>query len=55
MPGPTWSHSWEGATFPEDRLLDAAHVAESMFAAWQLPHEAVMEELVIRPFEGDIE
>jgi len=26
-----------------------------MFAAWQLPHEAVMEELVIRPFEGDIE
>jgi short-subunit dehydrogenase len=55
MPGPTWSHSWEGATFPEDRLLDAAHVAESMFAAWQLPHEAVLEELVIRPFEGDIE
>ena len=55
MPGPTWSHSWEGATFPEDRLLDAAHVAEAMFAAWQLPHEAVMEELVIRPFEGDIE
>ena len=55
MPGPTWSHSWEGATFPEDRLLDAAHVAEAMFAAWQLPHEAVMEELVIRPFEGDIQ
>ena len=55
MPGPTWSHSWEGATFPEDRLLDAAHVAEAMFAAWQLPQEAVMEELVIRPFEGDIE
>ena len=55
MPGPTWSHSWEGATFPKDRLLDAAHVAEAMFAAWQLPHEAVMEELVIRPFEGDIE
>ena len=55
MPGPTWSHSWQGATFPEERLLDAAHVAEAMFAAWQLPQEAVMEELVIRPFEGDIE
>ena len=55
MPGPTWSHSWDGAEFPKERLLDASHVAEMMFAAWQLPQEAVLEEIVIRPFEGDIE
>jgi hypothetical protein len=55
MPGPTWSNSWEGAEFPKERLLDAAHVADMMFAAWQLPQEAVLEELVIRPFDGDIE
>lgn len=55
MPGPTWSNSWEGAQFPKERLLDASHVADMMFAAWQLPQEAVLEELVIRPFDGDIE
>jgi short-subunit dehydrogenase len=55
MPGPTWSHSWEGADFPKERLLDPQHVARLMLAAWQLPQEAVLEEIVIRPFDGDIE
>ena len=55
MPGPTWSASWEGVEFPENRLLDAKHIAEAVWQAWQLPPEAVMEELVIRPFEGDID
>jgi len=55
MPGPTWSASWEGVDFPENRLLDARHIAEAVWQAWQLPPEAVMEELVIRPFEGDID
>ena len=55
MPGPTWSASWDGVEFPEDRLLDARHIANAVWQAWQLPPEAVMEELVIRPFEGDIE
>jgi short-subunit dehydrogenase len=55
MPGPTWSASWEGVEFPEDRLLDARHIANTVWQAWQLPPEAVMEEIVIRPFEGDIE
>ncbi len=55
MPGPTWSHSWEGVEFPENRLLAAEHVANAVWHAWELPPEAVMEELVIRPFDGDIE
>ena len=55
MPGPTWSHSWEGAEFPKERLLDAKHVADAVWHAWQMPPEAVIEELVLRPFEGDIE
>ena len=55
MPGPTWSASWEGAEFSDERLLDAAHIAEAVWQAWKLPPEAVVEELVIRPFEGDIE
>ena len=54
MPGPTWSASWEGVEFPENRLLDAKHIAEAVWQASQLPPEAVMEELVIRPFEGTL-
>ncbi|MDA0912542.1 MAG: SDR family NAD(P)-dependent oxidoreductase [Bacteroidetes bacterium] len=55
MPGPTWSASWEGVDFPKARLLDAQHVANAVWHAWNLPPEAVMEEMVIRPFEGDID
>ena len=55
MPGPTWSASWEGVEFPEKRLLEARHIAEAVWQAWQLPPEAVMEEIVLRPFEGDID
>lgn len=55
MPGPTWSASWEGVSFPESRLLNAHHIAEAVWSAWSLPPEAVIEEIVIRPFEGDIE
>ncbi len=32
MPGPTWSHSWEGVEFPENRLLAAEHVANAVLA-----------------------
>lgn len=55
MPGPTWSASWEGVEFSKSRLLDAQHVANAVWHAWNLPPEAVLEELVIRPFEGDID
>jgi NADP-dependent 3-hydroxy acid dehydrogenase YdfG len=55
MPGPTWSASWEGVEFPEERLLKAKHIADVVWSAWSLPVEAVIEEIVIRPFEGDIE
>ena len=55
MPGPTWSASWEGVSFPKSRLLNADHIAEAVWSAWSLPPEAVIEEIVIRPFDGDIE
>lgn len=55
MPGPTWSASWEGVSFPVSRLLNADHIAEAVWSAWSLPPEAVIEEIVIRPFDGDIE
>ncbi len=54
LPGATWSDSWAGAKFPESRLMDAADIALSVFSAWQLHPNAVVEEIIIRPQLGDI-
>jgi short-subunit dehydrogenase len=54
LPGPTWSATWEGADLPEDRLLQAAEVAEAVWNTYALPANAVVEELVIQPQLGDL-
>lgn len=54
LPGPTWSASWAGATLPEDRLLQGADVAEALWSAWNMPPNAVIEEVTIRPQLDDL-
>ncbi|MEN0006169.1 MAG: SDR family oxidoreductase [Bacteroidota bacterium] len=54
MPGATWSDSWAGAPFPEDRLMPAEAIAKTILHCWQLPANVVVEDVVIRPQEGDL-
>lgn len=54
MPGATWSDSWAGADFPEDRLMEASNIADTIWSAYQLGKSAVVEEIVIRPQLGDL-
>lgn len=54
MPGATWSASWEGATFPEDRLMPPEDVAEAVVACTRMGPSSVVEEIVIRPQLGDL-
>ena len=54
LPGATWSSAWAGAGFPEERLMQAADIARTILAAYQLSDSAVVEEIVIRPQLGDI-
>jgi NADP-dependent 3-hydroxy acid dehydrogenase YdfG len=54
MPGATWSASWAGAPFPEDRLMKARDIALAVWNATQMSPSAVVEEIVIRPQLGDI-
>ena len=54
MPGATWSDSWKGADFPEDRLMDAGDIAECIWSAYKLSKKTVVEELIIRPQLGDL-
>lgn len=54
LPGATWSDSWRGADFPPDRLMQAADVAQTIWAAYQLSDSAVVEEIILRPQLGDL-
>ncbi len=53
-PGPTWSASWEGVDLPEDRLMQAADVAEAVVSLTRLGPQAVVEDLTMRPQAGDL-
>jgi short-subunit dehydrogenase len=54
LPGATWSASWAGVDLPEDRLMNARDVAKTLWSAFELSDNAVIEELIIRPQLGDL-
>lgn len=54
MPGATWSDSWAGADYPEDRLMQAEDIARAVKCALEMGPSATMEEIVIRPQQGDL-
>jgi NADP-dependent 3-hydroxy acid dehydrogenase YdfG len=54
LPGAAWSDSWSGAPYPEERLMQAADVARTVWAAYTLSDSAVVEEVVLRPQLGDL-
>lgn len=54
LPGATWSASWQGADFPESRLMQASDVAHVLWSAYALSPSADVEEIIIRPQLGDL-
>lgn len=54
MPGATLTSSWEGTDLPKERFIYPQSVAQLIWAAYQLPDHSVMEEILVRPMEGDI-
>jgi short-subunit dehydrogenase len=54
MPGATWSASWEGAPFPEERLMKTEDIAHTVLSAATMNKGAVIEEIIIRPQLGDL-
>jgi short-subunit dehydrogenase len=53
LPGATYTSSWEGAEIPETRFMKAEDVADAVFGACALSRNSVVEEVLIRPAEGD--
>ena len=54
IPGATWSASWEGADYPQDRLMPPEDVAEAIISCTRMGPSSVVEEIIIRPQLGDL-
>lgn len=55
LPGATFTDSWMGSTdLPQERFMPVEDVAEMVYQAYQLSPRSVVEDLVLRPMEGDI-
>lgn len=54
FPGATWSASWEGVDMPQERLMLASDVAQSVVGLLSLSPQAVVEEILLRPQLGDL-
>jgi NADP-dependent 3-hydroxy acid dehydrogenase YdfG len=54
LPGATYTPTWDGVDLPEERFMPPADVARSVVDAHHLSDRTVLEELVLRPQEGDV-
>lgn len=55
LPGATLTDSWKDTSLPSERFMTASDMAEVVWAAWSLKGNSVMEEVLLRPIEGDIQ
>lgn len=53
-PGGTWTDLWHGVELPRSRLLEPSDIATLVHASLQLSPQAVVDELIVRPIEGDM-
>lgn len=54
LPGATSTPTWEGVDLPEERFMAPEDVAKAIVDAYHLSERTVMEELLLRPQEGDV-
>lgn len=54
LPGATYTASWEGSGFDEERLMPATDIAEAVFSAFSMSSRTVVEDIVLRPQLGDL-
>ena len=54
LPGATRTPTWEGTELPDERFMAAEDVAQAVVDATGLSSRTVVEELLLRPQEGDV-
>lgn len=53
-PGATWSPSWSGSGVKPERIMPAEDVARAFLDVWRMSRRTVVEEIVLRPEQGDV-
>jgi short-subunit dehydrogenase len=53
IPGATLTASWEGSDHPDERFMKAEDVASAVWNAYTMSHSTVVEEILLRPLQGD--
>ena len=54
LPGATLTDSWAGVDLPKERFMSAESVAKVILVAYQINEDTQMEEVLLRPIQGDI-
>jgi len=54
LPGATYTPTWDGVDLPKERFMPPADIAQAVVDAYHLSDRTVLEELVLRPQEGDV-
>ncbi len=54
MPGATLTDSWNGTDLPSTRFMKPSDVASAVWGCYALSPHTVVEELLLRPQQGDI-
>jgi short-subunit dehydrogenase len=54
LPGAAYTDSWSGSGIDPKRIMEAADVAQMVYAAAQLSPQACVEEIILRPQLGDM-
>lgn len=54
LPGATLTDSWAGVDLPKERFMSADSVAKVLSVAYQINEDTQMEEVLLRPIQGDI-
>jgi len=54
IPGATRTPTWDGVDLPDERFMPPDDIARAVVDAYHLSDRTVLEELLLRPQEGDV-
>ena len=54
LPGATFTPSWDGVEVPEERFMPAEDIARTVLDVYHLSDRTVVEEILLRPQQGDL-
>jgi NAD(P)-dependent dehydrogenase (short-subunit alcohol dehydrogenase family) len=54
LPGAVKTPSWDGVAIPEGRIMPPADIASMIWACYATSPSTVIEELILRPEQGDL-